>query len=150
VGTSVIGDLPDNLQADAVVDNQDQQPLITTAQTVISQAEISTIIPTNEDNTKVRVSAQLLGKIKKYLTNMAKEQFPFVDLLLFFPSLMLGGTLSAFASSISLIEFKGILFFIIFPIISIGLFVVYIFMKKDKIKMPAHDAQSLLDDYPQY
>lgn len=147
MSSSILGDMPQdvvstpatNLQLDSGSTNA-----------IVTGVEQTIITPKNEDNVRIKVPSKFLSKTKDYLQAQSTIKFPWVDLLIFFPALFLGGTFSALTSNIALNSGRGIIFYIVLPLISCALFVTYLFVKYQSIALPSHDAKSLLKDFPDY
>lgn len=87
-----------------------------------------------ENDFMVEVKASYLRKARSILEpSTHKRKFPIHEVLLFFASTALGSSLGAIISGIEIDSILGILMYVICPIITVGTFVSYIFLRRNKI-----------------
>lgn len=147
MSSNILGDMPQDIVS---IPSTNIQLNLKNTKTIVTDIKQTIITPKNEDNVRVKVPSKFLGKTKSYLQEQSTIKFPWIDLLLFFSALFLGGTFSALTSNIALNSRQGITFYIILPLISVILLTTYLFIKYQSIKIPSHDAKALLEDFPDY
>jgi hypothetical protein len=104
----------------------------------------------NEDREDfvIEIRASQIVKSRRRLQKLARFQFPTSELLLGVASLLLGATFGSLVSDISLLELRGIWFFIIFPIIGCSALVAYFFLRRHDNMQSSEIAEEILSELP--
>lgn len=89
----------------------------------------------------VSVLASSLSAARAQLQDLSVPQFPWRELALALSTLTTGAALGAWASEVALDSFKGVVFFVVMPIVASASFVAYLFLHK----FEAFDRNSLKD-----
>lgn len=95
----------------------------------------------------VHVRASALRAARSRLTDLSSPSFPWRELALAVSMLATGAALSAWTSGVQIGDTRGILFFVLAPIVAVATFVSYLFC----CKLEAYDGRSLrqvLDHLP--
>jgi len=96
----------------------------------------------------VQIRASVLRRNRTKLTRLRNLKFSYGEVLLGTSTLLLGASLSGLASKVELNSILGIIFYLIFPLISIGTAVAYGFYRKYSLENVVDIAQDMLDELP--
>lgn len=94
----------------------------------------------------VEVKASKLRKVRSKLELLANERFPLYECLLGIASAFLGAFLSGLASDMVLNSSKGIIIFIVCPIVATGTGVAYFYQRRISVNPPKVLINDIMDD----
>lgn len=98
---------------------------------------------------KVQVRASILTRCRSKLAAVASPRFPWHEVWLGVSTLAAGGFLGALpADNIKGATRIGVLYYTILPIIAVGSFVAYLFLRRSALRDPAEAAGEVLNDLP--
>ncbi len=97
---------------------------------------------------QVGVRASLLKRCRVRLQTVAAHEFPLPELLLGTSTLTAGATLSAVISGVQLGSWRGVMFFVILPMIAVGSGVAYGMLRRFSLRATQHLAEDILNDLP--
>ncbi|NLC13252.1 MAG: hypothetical protein GX768_04320 [Chloroflexi bacterium] len=105
--------------------------------------------PENDFNDfQVGVRASVLKRCRERLKEVATQSFPFSELLLGISTLFAGAALSALVSGVNLGSWRGVLFFVILPMVAVGTGVAYGMQRRANIEASKNIAQEILNELP--
>ena len=94
------------------------------------------------------VRASDLNKARTILSNSKIVKFPIHEVLLGIPSVGLGATIGAFTSGTKLNTLLGSIMYLICPLITVGTFVAYVFIRRENMKNIADTANHAMEYIP--
>lgn len=97
---------------------------------------------------QVGVRASLLKRCRGRLQTVATQRFPLSELLLGVATLTAGAALSAVISRVQLGSWRGVVFFVILPMIAVGSGVAYGMLRRFGLRATHHLAEDILNDLP--
>jgi hypothetical protein len=97
---------------------------------------------------QVGVRASLLKRCRGRLQTVATQGFPLPELLLGVSTLTAGAALSAVISGVQLGSWRGVVFFVILPMIAVGSGVAYGMLRRFGLRATQHLAEDILNDLP--
>jgi hypothetical protein len=97
---------------------------------------------------QVGIRASVLRRSRARLESIGDQRFPFSELLLGVSTLAAGGSFSAIVSGVSLSSWRGVLFFVLFPVIAVGCGVAYGMLRHFTPRATQQVAVSVLEDLP--
>jgi len=98
---------------------------------------------------RIQVRASTLARCRTKLAKISASVFPWHEICLGISTLAAGGYLGSLTSStITSGSLQAIFFFNILPIIAVGTFIAYFFLRQSKIKEPSEVAVEVLAELP--
>lgn len=97
---------------------------------------------------QVGVRASLLKRCRVRLQTVAAQGFPLPELLLGISTLAAGAALSAVISGVQLGSWRGVVFFVILPMVAVGSGVAYGMLRRFSLRDTQHVAEDILNDLP--
>ena len=96
----------------------------------------------------IQVHASTLARCRRKLTSVRGTRFSWAELLIGLATLAAGASLGAVASGIELSSSRGVLFYVIFPPITVGCLVAYGFVRYRNLANPTEVIKEVLDELP--
>lgn len=97
---------------------------------------------------QVGVRASLLKRCRVRLQAIAAQGFPLPEVLLGISTLTAGAALSAVISGVPLGSWRGVVFFVILPMVAAGSGVAYVMLRRFGLRSTEHLAEEILNDLP--
>jgi hypothetical protein len=104
--------------------------------------------PEDLDDFQVGVRASVLAHCRSSLADIASDRFPWSEVLLGIASLSLGASASGWISGLPLSSIKGVIFFVVTPILGTGAGVAYFMLRKFWTDDARRVARSVLKELP--
>lgn len=97
---------------------------------------------------KVQVRASTLTRCRAKLTQVSAPRFPWHEMALGASTLAAGAFLGALPADIKAGSSQAVFFYTLLPIIAVGAFVAYLFLRRLTIREPASTAAEVLSELP--
>jgi hypothetical protein len=95
---------------------------------------------------QVGIRASVLRRCRRRLENLVRNTFPTEEVLLAVSMLAAGGSLSAIVAEVALASWRGVVFFIALPLISVGCGVAYGMLRHFTLRTVKQVSEDILDD----
>lgn len=102
----------------------------------------------DENDFIIQVRASLLKRIRDKLSPLCKQKFPLTEILLGVSTTLIGVVLSSIAADIKIEETKGIIIFVVLPVIAAICGTSYFFVRANNVVLISKFAQELLKEIP--
>jgi hypothetical protein len=97
---------------------------------------------------QVGVRASVLKRCRVRLQTIVAQGFSLQEIMLGISTLTAGGALSALISGVELGSWRGVVFFVILPMVAVGSGVGHWMLRRSDLRSTAHLAQEILNDLP--
>lgn len=97
---------------------------------------------------QVGVRASLLKRCRARLRSISGDRFPLPEVLLGIATLTAGATFSAVISGVQLDSWRGVVFFVILPMVAVGSGVAYGMLRHFSLRTTQQLAEDILADLP--
>lgn len=111
--------------------------------------EMGVFMPNDDVNDFIiQVRASLIKRIRDKLSPLCKQKFPLTEILLGVSTTLIGVVLSSIAADIKITETKGIIIFVVLPVIAAICGTSYFFVRANNVVSISKFAEDLLEEIP--